>query len=251
MSTYTPSPTFESAAAYLSNASSLSSVSNTIKLELYGLYKYLTASHAPNTSRPSIFDMTGRAKWDAWSAANKSYGDRVDGAEARYIAIARSLGWSEDKTPEDRDEGELDLDSDDEGETSRSGSGGGGSGSGLGASVSMMSASREKSGSVLSDLAIAGDARGLRTFLGAHPDADINTKDENGYTPFHLACDRGHADVVRLLLERGADPSIKVITILMKCALVLTDYKDDDDLTGRELAEISGHDGILNVLKTD
>lgn len=193
----------------------------------------------------------------------------MDGAEARYIAIARSLGWSEDKTPEDRDEGELDLDSDDEGETSRSGSGGGGSGSGLGASVSMMSASREKSGSVLSDLAIAGDARGLRTFLGAHPDADINTKDENvssrytrtaqpvlncasqGYTPFHLACDRGHADVVRLLLERGADPSIKVITILMKCALVLTDYKDDDDLTGRELAEISGHDGILNVLKTD
>lgn len=133
-------------------------------------------SHAPNTSRPSIFDMTGRAKWDAWSAANKTYGDRVDGAEARYIAIARELGWSEDKMPEVEAESELDLDSDDE---EGSGSGGGGGGSGLGVSVSMMSASPAESGSVLSDLAIAGDVQGLRTLLDVNPDVDVNAKDEN------------------------------------------------------------------------
>ncbi|KAI0734618.1 ankyrin [Fomitopsis betulina] len=217
MTTYTLSPTFENAAAYLSNASSLSSVSNAIKLELYGLYKYLTASRAPNISRPSIFDMTGRAKWDAWSAASKTYGDRVEDAEARYIAIAESLGWAEGKIPEDEDENELDLDSsDDEGHTSRNDGGGA---SGLGASVSMMRTSREETGSVLSDLAIAGDTQGLRTFLGAHPEVDVNAKDENGYTPLHLACDRGHAAVLRLLLENGADTSIKVITILTELCI--------------------------------
>ncbi|KZT75121.1 hypothetical protein DAEQUDRAFT_720337 [Daedalea quercina L-15889] len=221
MSTHTPSPTFESAAAYLSNASSLSAVSNTIKLELYGLYKYLTVSHTPNTSRPSIFDMTGRAKWDAWNTAGKTYGGKAGEAEARYIAIARDLGWSEDKAP--APQGHLDLDSDDGegGESSR-----GGGGFGFGTSVSTMSTSEEKSGSALSDLAIAGNAHELQLFLDANPNVDVNTRDENGYTALHLACDRGHIDVVRLLLGRGADPSIKVTSD------PITYHTDPDTLQG-------------------
>ena len=103
----------------------------------------------------------------------------MEGAEARYIAIARELGWSEDKTPEIEAEGELDLDSDDEEGSGGGGSGSGSSGSGLGVSVSMMSASQEKSGSVLSDLAIAGDVQGLRALFDVNPDVDVNAKDEN------------------------------------------------------------------------
>ena len=122
--------------------------------------------------------MTGRAKWDAWNTASKTYGQQADDAEARYVAIARDLGWSEDKPLEceGEDQGEIELDSDDEEEARPSGSGGG---SGLGVAVSMMSASQEQSGSVLSDLAIAGDVQGLRALLDANTGVDVNAKDEN------------------------------------------------------------------------
>lgn len=33
----------------------------------------------------------------------------------------------------------------------------------------------------------------------------LNCKDEDGYSPLHRACYNGHLDVVRVLLERGAD----------------------------------------------
>ena len=44
--------------------------------------------------------------------------------------------------------------------------------------------------------------------LEAH--ADINVKDNNGTTPFHLACDKGHESIARMLaLEAHADVTIQ------------------------------------------
>nr|AAP82942.1 acyl-CoA-binding protein [Tropaeolum majus] len=43
------------------------STSNENKLILYGLYKQATVGPV-NTSRPGIFNMKDRAKWDAWKA---------------------------------------------------------------------------------------------------------------------------------------------------------------------------------------
>mmetsp|Transcript_25123 Transcript_25123/g.47484 ORF Transcript_25123/g.47484 Transcript_25123/m.47484 type:complete len:85 (-) Transcript_25123:232-486(-) len=60
------------------------STSNDDKLVLYGLFKQAKEGDC-TTSRPGMFDMTGKAKWDAWDknkgmdkeAAMKGYVDKV------------------------------------------------------------------------------------------------------------------------------------------------------------------------------
>ncbi|KIJ68550.1 hypothetical protein HYDPIDRAFT_179637 [Hydnomerulius pinastri MD-312] len=232
---YTPSPTLSEAAAYLSSAPSLLKVSNATKLELYGLYKYLTTAPSPQSSRPSIFDMTGRAKWDAWNTAGKTYAGRGSDAEKRYLDIARELGWvsgtaaKTDITTQiphgDVWDEELGV------SVSVSSSGGGG---GMGTSVSAMAPpANNDQAETLHALAIQGDTGGVSQFLENHPLLDINERDEFGYTALHLACDRGFFPVVEVLIKKGADPMMK----------------DPDDLTVAELAQIAGHDEICIFLQ--
>jgi len=38
--------------------------------------------------------------------------------------------------------------------------------------------------------------------------ADPNAKDNDGHTPLHVAAQEGHVEIVKILLERGADPRI-------------------------------------------
>lgn len=188
-------------------------------------------SPSPNVPRPSIFDFTGKAKWDAWNAAGETYKERPADAEARYLEIARSLEWTEGKPAElelvrhaagDEDEEEdiWDTDADTPKHT------GGDGGIGRVMSTMIMDGADEGSTSAVSNLAISGDADELGEYLQEHPEVDINTPDENvsmprgglgsylpqsqGYTALHLAADRGHAEVVKVLLERGADREIKV-----------------------------------------
>lgn len=77
-------------------------------------------------------------------------------------------------------------------------------------------------------LALEGDAKALETFLNEHLSLNLDQFDDyvspsdgamrrwidqqnsQGFTALHLACDRGHIDIVRILLERGANTTIKV-----------------------------------------
>jgi ankyrin repeat protein len=71
-----------------------------------------------------------------------------------------------------------------------------------------------------------------------------------GYAPIHLACDRGHLEVVRLLLSRGANRDIKVIQKPTVSALkVLKTRQDPDNLTPLELSQEAGHTEIATLLK--
>jgi len=59
-----------------------------VQLNLYGLFKQAKNGNATG-SRPGVFDMRGRAKYDAWSS-NK--GMSTDDAKLAYIEIVEELG---------------------------------------------------------------------------------------------------------------------------------------------------------------
>jgi acyl-CoA-binding protein/ubiquitin len=68
-------------------ARKLSNLSNDDLLTLYKYYKQATVGPC-NTPRPGMFDMTGRAKWDAW---NSVQGLSQKEAETKYIATVAAL----------------------------------------------------------------------------------------------------------------------------------------------------------------
>jgi len=225
-----PSEEFNAAASYLSNPSSPSQVSNTVKLELYGLFKFVTVSHAPTTSRPGLLDFTGRAKWDSWQELGKKYSTRPDpdrAAQARYLEIAKSLGWKAGAAADDDSLGH--HTGGDRGSTK-------GLATGTGVFVSTMSIPKDDIDDdvgTIHGLAIVGDHQKLEKMLAVNPSLDVNQKDEFGYTALHMACDRGNLAIVKVLLKRGVDLTLK----------------DQDNFTALELAETAGHDEIVKALK--
>ena len=60
---------------------------NDTLLELYALYKQGTEGDASG-SRPGMFDMVGRAKFDAWT---KRKGTAKDAAKTAYVALVAKL----------------------------------------------------------------------------------------------------------------------------------------------------------------
>ncbi|KAL0575821.1 hypothetical protein V5O48_006148 [Marasmius crinis-equi] len=178
--------------------------------------------------------MTGRAKWDAWKSAGATYHDGAE-VEKRYLQIARDLGWTEgtastaQSKPETVEDEEINWDEDDDVPSQ-----GSSKPSGLGPSVSVMLNEDEapEDATTIHDFAVSGDTERIEGLLKGKPDLNVNELDENGYTPLHLASDRGNVSVVKLLLEKGADPTIK----------------DADDMTAGAIAEVAGHHEIVRLL---
>ncbi|XP_042023300.1 acyl-CoA-binding protein-like [Salvia splendens] len=63
------------------------STSNENKLILYGLFKQATVGNV-DTSRPGMFNMRDRAKWDAWKAVE---GKSTEEAMNDYITKVKQL----------------------------------------------------------------------------------------------------------------------------------------------------------------
>ncbi|WP_027343761.1 acyl-CoA-binding protein [Hamadaea tsunoensis] len=60
---------------------------NATLLKLYALYKQGTQGDATG-SRPGVFDLVGRAKYDAWKGLA---GKAPETAQAEYVALANQL----------------------------------------------------------------------------------------------------------------------------------------------------------------
>ncbi|ELU44492.1 mRNA transport regulator [Rhizoctonia solani AG-1 IA] len=216
------SESFQNAAAYINKLPASANVSTTTQLQLYAAYKCVTAGIKPTSSRPIFFDMTGRAKWDAWNEFGRSIEgepDPVQAAEDHYLEHARSLGWTESYDASDATLGT----------SSETQKGGGG---GMWVSVSVPVAPDTSGENSVHGYAVNGNIERLREFLDKQPEL-VNSRDEFEYTPLHLATDRGHPEVVRLLLDRGADIALK----------------DQDGDTSLEIAIAAKHQAIVEILQ--
>jgi len=76
---------FESKAAAVKNLKS--KPSDAEMLALYSLYKQATVGDV-NTARPGMFDLTGKAKWDAWEGRK---GMSTEDAKAKYITLVDEM----------------------------------------------------------------------------------------------------------------------------------------------------------------
>ena len=127
--------------------------------------------------------MTGRAKWDAWEKASKTWSPgRLGDAEQRYKEIAKELGWVEGEPGAGKQKGEANMgetgkfiEDNDEGQSTVR------SGGGLGKSVSMIptpAADAETQGT-LQGLALSNDVAGIAALLQRQPDINLNALDQS------------------------------------------------------------------------
>ena len=151
----------------------------------------MTVASEPQTPRPSIFSPTDRAKWDAWKSKGQEWKGKEAEAQARYIDIARSLGWTPEietipsteqkkrvKDSEASAEELLERDSDDE----EGGSGGGVGGMGNYVSTLQKASDEEdddQTENSLHGLSVNGDIKKLQVLLESNSTTiDLNELDE-------------------------------------------------------------------------
>lgn len=75
-------------AAAVERSRSLPNQSNENLLKLYALYKQASSGDVSG-SRPGMFDLKGRAKYDAWKAQK---GKNADDARQEYVDLVNKLG---------------------------------------------------------------------------------------------------------------------------------------------------------------
>ncbi|XP_043203719.1 acyl-CoA-binding domain-containing protein 6-like [Amphibalanus amphitrite] len=177
-------------------------------LRLYACYKQATCGECRG-QRPGLFSLSARRKFDAW----KSLGEMTElEAKRRYVEILTELqpNWM----------------SGGDAETA-------GQPRGLGIAVSTP-VRAEEDGATVGDDASPLDLvkAGRCDLLAQRATFDCESADGEGLRLLHWAADRGHVDIVRLLLTRGAT----------------VDCRDADGQTPLHYAASCGHTEVARVL---
>jgi len=161
-------------------ASRLSSVDTFQKLRIYAYFKQASVGQC-NTSRPSMLDITGCAKWDAW----KALGDLPAASAMEYYTT-------------------LVTELDQAGTVSSSEANG--SGFSMGPTMSRMAESeQEPIGESDKDIFIySGEGNQEAVSRLLDHSVDVNSRDDNGLTPLHWAVDRGNKDLAEFLILQRA-----------------------------------------------
>ncbi|XP_069120009.1 acyl-CoA-binding domain-containing protein 6-like isoform X1 [Argopecten irradians] len=177
---------FEGACNYIRQSSGM--FDSEKLLYFYSRYKQATEGRC-NTNKPGIFDFQGKHKWEAW----KKLGDMSKKAAMfQYITFLGNVDpeWQKkiDK-PDCRD----------------------GSGDNVGrgwVSVSTMSNTDTEiadENKTLFDWCKDGNTTQVQNILADCDGNEVNIADESGMTLLHWACDRGLSEMVEVLIKLKAD----------------------------------------------
>ena len=134
----------------------------------------------PTTSRPSLIDFAGRAKWDAWNKAGRTWRDDRAAAERRYLEIANSLGWQQsvedgESVTEELTAEELLEQPDDVEQLATDGTSFSANVSTMGQQGVVSDAADEET---VHGLAIIGDPDKLNAFIASRSGVDLDVRDE-------------------------------------------------------------------------
>lgn len=166
---------------FMQAANFLQHNTNTIEqnnlLELYGLYKQATIGKC-NTSKPSIFSLQAKSKWNAWNSlgdmtqikAMEMYVQKVKQLfpEALFIERNNWVAVSSMKNPDDDE-------------------------------------TIPDSNKNAFDFVKESNSDQLKDILTKLSSEEINELDESGLGLIHWAADRGDSKVLEILIENGAD----------------------------------------------
>ncbi|XP_070353696.1 acyl-CoA-binding domain-containing protein 6 isoform X1 [Equus asinus] len=187
---------FEKAAAHLQGLMQVASREQL--LYLYARYKQVKVGNC-NTPKPGFFDFEGKQKWEAWKALGDSSPSR---AMQEYIAAVKKLdpGWNP-QSPEKK------------GKAANTGFGGP-----VVSSLYHEEIIREEDKNIF-DYCRENNIDHITKVIKSK-NVDVNMKDEEGRALLHWACDRGHKELVTVLLQHRADINCQVMMLnILSCAL--------------------------------
>uniref|UniRef100_A0A8C5P4L8 Acyl-CoA-binding domain-containing protein 6 n=1 Tax=Jaculus jaculus TaxID=51337 RepID=A0A8C5P4L8_JACJA len=152
-------------------------------LYLYARYKQVKIGKC-NTPKPGFFDFEGKQKWEAWKALGDSSPQQ---AMQEYIATVKKLdpAWNP-QTPEKK------------GKETNSGLGGP-----VVSSLYHEETIREEDKNIF-DYCRENNIDHITKAIKSQ-NVEVNIKDEEGRALLHWACDRGHKELVTVLLQYKAD----------------------------------------------
>lgn len=223
-------------------------------LKFYGLYKQATVGPC-NIAKPGIFSMNARAKWNAWNdlgalnkeIAMKSYITKLDEIESDWNehdpskTKAKKPAWVSVSTPI------IENDDDNKGEKTL--------------------IDHAKEGNIDEILAIFSTTMTIKQ-QEKPIRLPINNYDSDGLAAIHWAADRGHHQILDILLKNGANVNLidkdtgqtalhyAISCSHIECIKILLNHganphiTDSDDLTCIDLANESDDPNIIELLKT-